>query len=297
MPGDIGPLTELVTLSNSQGSVRLDNTSGWRLHEGPEGRFMPPVALEMDEPPGEPGGRIRSIRHRARELVIPITLDADDPATARAALRTMLRFLDPTRGDSAVRIRSPLGDERELLCRYVSGLEGDEGNTDPALTEYRFSIKMRAPWPYWTDLTDETQAWSSGVPVSFFPFLPLNLSGSQVIGNTAIDNAGDVESWPVWTITGPGNDFVARNLTTGRVLRWSGTLLASEVLTIDTRPGQLSTVPKTVRLQDGTNQFGSLSERDLWPLAAGVQTVQVELAAATGASAVQMAWRQNWLGA
>jgi hypothetical protein len=254
------------------------------------GRFMPPIAFEEEGVPEQPGLRLRAVRHQAREFVIPVLLRADSDAELRAAIRDLVARMDPTRGDGIIRVTAPGGDQREIVCRYAGGLELTE---EPAWRSQKAAVVFRAHDPYWRATSDTQQIFESGDSAGFFPFFPLRLTSSEIFADATVTNTGDVETWPVWTITGPGSAIVLRNLSTGKQLSLSVTLGGGESVVIDTRPGA-----KTVTRSDGTNVFPALSAvSSLWPLRRGSNAVRVEMTSATADSSVTLAWRPRYLGA
>jgi hypothetical protein len=103
-----------------------------------------------------------------------------------------------------------------------------------------------------------------------------------------------VESWPVWTITGPGSSPILRNLSKNVFLSLPVTLLAGESVVIDTRPGR-----KTVTKQDGSSLFGSLTQTSsLWSLLPASNSVRIEFTGAlAGVSTVTLNFRRRYLSA
>lgn len=259
---------------------------------------MPPTRRDRVRVPGEPGTRLRSIAFDTRSWSLPVLISG---GFGEVGLRTVLRAweqrLNPTLGPGRIRCTSPIGDQRELICRYVEGLELDEDDTHRFPAKVITDLTFEADYPYWLATADSAALWVSGGTTSFFPIFPLRLSSSQVFSSNVITNTGDVDAWPSWYVHGPGSALVIRNITTGRTLAWSGTLASGEALTIDTRPEALSDTPKRVELQDGSNQFSLLSMYDLWPLVPGSQTIQVEMSGADAASYVTVGWRHQYLGA
>lgn len=253
------------------------------------GRFMPPVAFEEEGIPEQPGERLRAVRHRSREFTLPILFRDTTDAGLRTAIRDLVAKLDPTRGDGRIRVTAPGGDQREITCRYMAGLEGDE---QAMLRAQKAPVVFKAHDPYWYATGDTTTTFTVGTAGSFFPFFPLVLASSEVFTDATVINVGDVDAWPVWTVTGPGSNLVLRNLTTGKQLTLSVTLGASESVSIDTRPGV-----KTVTHSNGSNLFPDLSANSsLWPLRRGANSVRIELTSATAASSVVLSWRPRYLG-
>jgi hypothetical protein len=261
------------------------------------GRWFPTLALEEDTVPGQSGQRLRAVRHGAMELAIAVWVRAATASALRVALRAAVRALDPTRGVGSLRVTSPVGDQRELACICVDGLSMVERLGESSTpTDQRLVLAFKAHEPYWTATSDVVTDFTvGGSPATFFPFFPLRLTASEIAVDTTVTNGGDVEAWPVWTITGPGSSIVLRNLTTGKELTISGlTLGAGETMTIDTRPGH-----KTIIRQDGTNLWPyvvlSSSTSGLWSLTDGSNSVRMEMATTTSASALRLAYRPRYL--
>jgi phage-related protein len=256
------------------------------------GRFAPPARFDEEGIPGGDGSSLRAVRHDTREFTLPVWIEAPDQGALRAAKRALVRSMNPKRGDGLIRVTSPIGDQREIVCRVAAGLEGVERIDDTSgLWMQMFPLVFRANNPYWRDISDIAATYTVGTPSTFFPFFPIRLSNAQVFTDASPDNVGDVDAWPVWTLTGPGSTIYLRNLTTGYVLNLATTLGSGESAVIDTRPGA-----KTVTKADGTNLFSQLSNSSfLWPLEPGVNSLRIEMSGATAASSVSMAFRPHYL--
>lgn len=259
---------------------------------GVEGRGMPPVESVIDVIPGQPGGRRRQTRFGVREVVLPLEVFGGSQSDLRGTLRSLARAFDPTRGDGRLVSTAPDGSVREIVCRYSSGMELVE-DLDLLGNVQRAGVVFSAVDPYWYDGA-ATAVTFGPTQASFFPFFPLRLSASEVYADTEVDNEGDVESWPVWTIAGPGTSPVLRNLTTGKSLDLTGVVLGrGETVEIDTRPGF-----KTVRRGDGTNLYPDLTATSsLWPLVEGHNSLRLELSATTAETSFALNFHRRWLSA
>lgn len=261
------------------------------LHEPPFGlvsglanRGAPPVQATERELLSAAGSVLTLIRDQARTVDVPVRIDSTD---LRAVLRDAAAVL---RGQGRL-----VDGDRELICRYVGGLEWDE-QLPNVMTQM---LSFRAFDPYWRDTTPTVQLIDISV-LEFLsatvndPWFPWYLVDDTAIGGFRIDNDGDVDGWPVWTVQGPGGPTTLTNDTTGAVLEVATVLAEGEQLHIDTRPGV-----KTVTGPDGQNLFADLSTTSsLWPLVRGVQQVTVELPnAAAGTSNVRMSYRRRFLTA
>lgn len=256
------------------------------------GRFAPPTEREEDTVPGEPGSRLRAVRHGVRDFSLALWITGTDEADLRTQMRALTYRMDSVRGDGKIRVTAPGGDQREITCRVTGGLEMSEILGDSSgPTAQKAVVTFRAVDPYWADVADVVQDFTSAAAPSFFPIFPLRLASSEVFVDATITNTGDVAAWPVWQVTGPGSGLVLRNLSTGELLELTGTLTAGEFVTIDTRPGA-----KTVTKNDGTNLFPQLSTVSaLWALQSGATLLRVEMTGTTSASSVRLSYRTRYL--
>lgn len=92
--------------------------------------------------------------------------------------------------------------------------------------------------------------WVTGGGLDWSTGGGLNWGTSNAGGVLQLNNDGNVETWPVFTIVGPVVQPSLTEPATGRQLYYSGTLLAGQTLTIDTSP-----FTRSVML-DGTDRFG-----------------------------------------
>lgn len=256
------------------------------------GRYMPEVAFQEDEVPGEDGSRMREARFLPHEFTLKLTLVANTEGDLRAGIRSLLSTMNPKRGEGAIRVTSPIGDQRLINCRVSAGLglEEKEGLSGPEMQQA--VVTFRAFDPLWKDVSETSQSFVIGASRAFFPIFPLTLTSSQIVVSSVITNDGDDEMWPVWRITGPGSVISLTNATTGKTLTLSTVLGVGESITVDTRPGH-----KTVKRQDGANLWADVDiSTSLWPLAIGTNSIQLAMAGATvGASALQVNYQRRYL--
>jgi hypothetical protein len=259
---------------------------------GIQGRFSPDVQYEATPRPVGAGSTVTLVRHADRTVQIPIIIEGTGPDDLRANVRILVAALDPTRGPGRLEVATGT-TVRELLCRLIDGAGLDESAATRGTRFQKAVLTFRSSGPYWQDAAETIQTFTVAASTATFfgnPFFPLNLAASEVLVDTSIDNDGDVDAWPVWTIVGPASDITVRNVTTGRRTRLDVTLAEGETITVDTQPGA-----KTVTDHDGVSRFDRMSG-SLWPLTSGVQRVWVEAADATDATSIELAWRRRWLG-
>lgn len=257
------------------------------------GRYMPKIRVQADGVPGQPGGRLRRADHDVRDFVLPLSIAATSESNLRTLLRDLMHRMDPARGQGRIRVTSPVGDQREITCLYAAGLEGDEKEESTGPQFQAFPLAFTAYDPYWYATSFTSKSFSVTTVPNFFPLPPLHLTASELVVDDTVTNSGDVETWPVWTITGPGTDISLTNLTTSHTLSFTTTLGAGEAITVDTSPGV-----KSVTLDDGTNvyQLVDWTVSSLWSLAQGMNAVRLDMSGITaGVSGLQVSYKQRYL--
>lgn len=259
------------------------------------GRFMPPIRFVSDGVPGQPGEFFREASHGARDFLMSVDLSAASDVALRALLRSFVGSMDPTRGSGKIRVTAPGGDQREITCWYSAGLELDEslGETS-GLSWQQVPLKMRALDPYWYDVSPTSQTFpvTTLVP-SFFPIFPLKLTASELAVDSNVNNTGDVNAWPVWTVTGPGSQVKLSNLTTGKNIYFGSLSLdAGQKLVIDTRPGV-----KTSVIDATSNAYDQLSTTSsFWALERGLNIIRLEMSGADNLlSGLEMQYYRRFL--
>ena len=123
------------------------------------------------------------------------------------------------------------------------------------------------------------------------PFFPVLLSDSTVQGAHVLDIQGDAEAWPVWEVTGPGEDLLIQNDATGDRIFIQGQI--GETITITTRP----------QVQDVTSASamdGSLWERVsddsvFFPLQPGINKVRMSMVNGKPESTVTLKYVEQWM--
>src|SRR5690606_24189719 len=99
-------------------------------------------------------------------------------------------------------------------------------------------------------------------------------------------NDGDVEAWPVWTITGPATSIELENVTTGKKIELSSTLSAGQKRIITTKPGI-----STVLDENGDNKWSELSDTSaLWALEPGLNELVLTVGNSDADTVVEMTY-------
>jgi hypothetical protein len=200
----------------------------------------------------------------------------------RAIMMTVWR-----RAPGVLRVSRP-AYTREIEAFYEQGFEGSPGEdwtfSNPVLTLF-------CPDGYWRSIESTTIERAFLPGRSFFKRFP-RVSSGQVLGDSEINNVGDVDAWPTWTIHGPMTLLTANNYTTGQAFTLNYPLGLGEQITITTlRPSVRG--PGDVNLADNLNW----PDAYLWGLVPGVNQVSFSVSGGGHGSAVQLRWSSRFEGA
>lgn len=285
-------MADKVYFIDHKGVQRSLTEGNYVVLKGMVGRYMPPIEYVEDEVPFESGSELRQVKVKTREVDIPLLIKAESEVELRQRVRQTLRMVNPLHADGKLLIEAPDKSQRELSCRYVTGLEGDEGTDNKGLRWMRVVLVFRAFDPYWYDTATITNDFKLNEnSAKFFPFLPLRVTSSRVYADITVDNTGDIETYPEWIIQGPGENIVLNNLTTSEMVKLDLKLEAWETVTINTSK-------ESITKNDGENLYPSLVEgSDLWALQEGMNSIQIEMTNATSESNVKLSYRNRYLGA
>jgi hypothetical protein len=250
---------------------------------------LPPYAASTLNVPLTDGDTVRFVLAQARPLAVHLLIKGATAADYEAVRTTLQNAMNPKLGDGYFRCQRQDGAPlRDIFCRYTDGFAGEESWGVSSSVHEELLLGFLAHDPYFYDTTATTLSFISSAPVNFFPIMPLQLTGGVIGSGFTVFNAGDVEAYPVWTITGPGTNPVLTNTTTGKVITPTITLTAGQALTIDTRE-------KTVTREDGSNQFSTLSFASaLWTLATGNNAITLAMTGTTAASRISVSYKQRW---
>jgi hypothetical protein len=263
----------------------LDDLRGW---------WAPPVRLSYDLRPHTHGARFRRVWYLPRELTLPLLLQGANNAALDSLRASILSWFDPTKGEGTLTRTAVDGTARQLRCRASEGPEMDRNTRMAGSTWQVAYITLIALDPFWEDIADTVETFSlTAGGTTWFPFDPFpGLTASALFSDEWVNNPGQLEAEPVWTIEGPGTTPVLRNLTTGATLELARTLTSGESLTVDTRVDR-----KVVRDQSDNKVMSAVTPASqFWGLREGNNQVQVQMTGSTVDSLVTMTYRARYLG-
>lgn len=255
-------------------------TRPWFTRPGVKGiNAVAPVQLTEDPVPSG-GTSVRTIVADGRDIVWPLYIEGPDHAGFMTNWRELAGAFAATRwaGPGTLAVARPDSTVRQILCRYSSGFEesGDDGTAVRADTAV---LTLRAGSPWWT-ATKPLQIIRRYAPTGRDFLAPFpTVSSSQTLGDTTLDNPGQVGSVPNWTISGPATLITMTSRTLGRSWTLDPTvvlgrpLAAGEVVTVSGDPVQV-----TGPADDEGNPLNWLPaidwlDSDLWAIVPGVNDV------------------------
>jgi hypothetical protein len=270
----------------------LTATTGVQFLVGRQGAYWPPTTFAEDAIPFQPGARLRQVNVHGRDVFFPLIVTGDTVEQFHERLRAVLRWVEPRRGEVRFVSTAPDGVVREIVGRVRDVMISEDAEMRGDRWQ-KLGLVLRVFDVYWQGTANVEVEYSTVGPAQSFldaPFLPLRLTSSSVFGDVTVDNIGDVETWPIWTLTGPGSAPVFTNNDSGRSFALDVTLGGVDQVIIDTRPGY-----KTVKDEAGASLYSALSG-ELWPLLGGEQSVTLEINGTSIATTVLLSYRPRYLG-
>lgn len=264
---------------------------GWLTTRQISGWGATPIT-HVTDPLARGGVEMRHVRVEPRRLTWPLHIYGDTHLQWLERYRALMRAFTRTttrRRPGTLTVWRPDGTGRCIDAWYEDGFRGEGGEdwvfSNPVLTLF-------CPQGFWRDVVTSTvhrdYAAAAGSPF-LAPYI--SVSSGRLLGDTIIENRGDVEAWPLWTITGPATAVTATNTTSGQTFTITHTLTAGQQITIDTNSARPS-----IRGPGGLNLSGKLNwpVAELWPLDQGVNNVSFLMEAAEAGASVELTYYRRY---
>lgn len=196
---------------------------------------LPPLHYIKDRGPFQHGSTVRDFRLDDRVLDLQpyeTGCERQDYWDHQGALLDAIR---PNRGGPGrILVILPDFTEREIFVRILSGPSGDYDATGGQLvSDVRETLRFEAANPVWRDPNIEDEIFVVTPADSCLPrCLPFCI-GSGVINSTvSITYPGTWLTYPTIVITGPIDEPIVENLTTGEAIELNYNVAAGEVVII-----------------------------------------------------------------
>lgn len=273
-----------------------ENLPYWVL-PGIKGLGAIPVA-HTTSPRSRGGVTVRHTQPQSRRITLGIYTEASDGVhdTHVGLWRQLGIAITSTRyrGPGQLRITRPDGSARQIDCLYEAGWDSEDA--DLGIVQDVAVVTLLCPTPEWRDVDEVTvtNQYTSGSVSYYSPYL--SVASSLALGQTTISNAGGVDAWPSWTITGPASSITATNHTTGE--SWTLNPNASAIGHGDLVGGETVTVvtdPSAVTGPDGSDWYGALGWGSvLWRLVPGDNEIEYNVTAAASGTSLTMAFTPRY---
>lgn len=278
-------------------TIRLGNGEHGRafhLLEGSLGLGIAPASFASTAVPSGHGSHLRGKRLEERDVFVPVLVEASSPAsliTEKDRLERLLSPVDPR--PLWLRVEVPGRDEyRELPVHYAGGLQGDYGS-EAGYDFLRLGIQLRSFSAFWygaeKTISRSVDPGSKPFLSATEPFFPIVLADSTVDAQLKLNVVGDAPTFPVWTITPPGEDLNIVHTTTGRKFFVDGNL--TETLTIDMEEERLS----SATIAEATWWDRVSADSHPFPLLPGENVLEFSLVGADSTSLVHVTYRPRFL--
>lgn len=265
----------------------------FHLLAGSQGLGVAPTTFASAPVPGGHGSLLRGKRLDERPVFIPVLLEAATADEADELREYLTRFVSPLDPDPLYLRVQTSGREkwRELRVHYSGGLDGvfEKG----AQAWQTIGLEFRAFEALWRG---EHETITKHVDPGLKPFLstteaffPVLLADAVVDAQLTLDIAGDAPTFPVWTITPPGEDLLIVHTGTGQRFFLDG--LITEPVTINM---------ETWAITSATYPNGELWDRvsvdsTMFELLPGTNTLEFSMVGSTTDSMVHVTYQPRYL--
>lgn len=235
-----------------------DPRSGIVMKGGIEGLLFPEIKHYTEASPAVYGAYWTGFTVDPRTVAWPIRLFHDGSSLEWIAFNAAFtRSLNPAT-EGVLRCRTA-ATERTLRLRYSGGLNAALQRDPTFFGWVDYDVRLVANRPLWAGPLVE-QRWAAAASGNFFtgdPANPIYISPSATLETAVMENPGDVEAWPVWTLVGPISveSGPTRLGVAGRELLVPFAIPDGQTLVIDTRPDAQWAIDSTGA--DRTEDLGS----------------------------------------
>jgi hypothetical protein len=243
-----------------------------------------------ESPRGDAAGAVTEVAlDESRTLLLPVILTDSSEAGLRSQIRDLVAKMHLAKGEGRIRVTDSGGSARDLDCRCIGGFEALDGQLGP--TSAVLPLTFKAPDPYWQDATVSSGSSSQATQAAeWLPILPLTLVDTNIFDAPTITVTGDVEAWPIWTLTGPFTSVTIENTTTDKSWTLTFTASSSETIIMDFTTGNKS----ITRVNTGNSLLANFSGA-MWPLAAGANALSISATGADSVTLVEWEYQDRYL--
>lgn len=279
----------MTTVQLIRGAETLDLSSGtpyWALEI--TGVGLPPVRLTKERGPQQHGSTVTGFTLDERMINLAVLIKSSTLALGVQHRDDLAEFLKPVE-NVALNLKVTRDDDsvRQIDCYPVGMIDFPNTSADRFAGSQRVVMQFEAPDPIPYDPTLNNVIFDTSGGQGFT--VPLNVPLSYTTGSginrlVSLVYTGKWQVFPVIYVTGPAEDLVITNETTGKVLDFTGhTIAIGRTYEIDLRYGyKLITDDTGVRQNAALTDDSNLVDWGLVPTPTapgGVNDIRVEVAA------------------
>ena len=218
-----------------------NGTEGVALMPGVRGLNMPPTRRHTQTSPAVHGSRRTGWIAAEREVFWPLLVFREAGKYDWAKLDgDFWRSMHPNR-PGIWSVTDPSGVTRKLTCVYDN--DGSHA-TDilPSIQGWeKYGIYLAAEQPFWVG-ESLRRGWTGSGGTSFFGSgaPSFNISTASSASSATINNPGDLDAWPKWTIVGPSTTTTIG--IPGRTISVPFDIPAGKALEVDTDPSRQTVI-------------------------------------------------------
>ena len=258
---------------------------------GMRGAGIPPLIHETVKTPSRRGEQYIRTVLEPRFLIIELAVIGTSYADRQTQRRTLINKLNPKVGEGILTWTPVSGGTIYAIdCFVERGLGFGKHLSD---TLEFVAISFRCPDPAWYGAAEQ----STALAITGGLEIPLkfdagggsdSMSISALAESQVLDNTGDLATFPTITIPGAFTNPKITNVTTGKVIHFSGlTVTGGEEFVIDMDA-------QTAKVDGVSVMDKRTSTSEAWALEPGNNTVKFETS--TGQATATVAWFVRYLG-
>ena len=269
---------------------------------GLEGFWRRATNLNTPPLPRYHGGIVGASYEETRPVSLTVAVTATTTAVLSEYVDDLLAAFEPRPDDeTALTVTLPGLDSRQIMCRPQAATV-QVGPAEWAAKTADVSIRLVASDPVWYSttetsviLTPYTSAAGLSYPVSY----PKSYGSGGSGGGFSVTNAGDWETWPTFTISGPSSgtlsDPFVENVTDGTKLAFTANggvdIAVGQSLIVSTHPKD-----RTANFATGASRRGRLSSDSVWfPLNSGTTELRFRASGTTTDATCTVTHRSAWI--
>lgn len=259
---------------------------------GEDGFGLDDIDIIEERTPYVDGATFKGITQGTREPVVFLGVYRESMDVLEAYEEQLQRNLNPFRGEYTLRVIRMDGRTRDIKAR-LRAYPWSTNDKDGPLWASRKLI-FHCPDPHFYDPVQAAQVVTLGPSGLVLPFtLAATLPSTAIDTTFTAQNAGDLPTYPVLVITGPGTNPVITNNTSGKVMSLTQVLDTGDTVTIDMLAATIMWYDASGGTTTSILQTRSASSA-FWPLVRGSNSIRVQMTSASNGG-VAMTWYNRYL--